>query len=277
VITALLVILAGLAVLTYVVGPILVKFSSRSSAHPSFTALDPSHLPLPVAQYMGGVVGVLQEDGFVPQAYLNLPNQVANVNAFMLLMQNREVGDQAGIFALLATSDGLTRLKTPYVEFSTKFASGRSFDTNNAGQLNAFTPPPGRTITQLPDVQDVGTLYRLHRYIMAKAAEAEGGEAAWGAHKLYPPGPEGHARALAEGMRDSYEVQVRMGVLHPTPGGDAYLPTWPGAFKMTWGLLPPMNWLRRSALKKRGEELLARMQRDTAAESWAERKRGAGL
>ena len=87
----------------------------------------------------------------------------------------------------------------------------------------------------------------------------------------------GHARAIAAEMIDSYEQQVKKGILQKNADGDAYYPTFPGAFKMTWGLLPPMNWLRKSAIKKQSQELLAAMQRDTAAESWAERKRGVGV
>jgi hypothetical protein len=53
-----------------------------------------------------------------------------------------------------------------------------------------------------------------------------------------------------------YDLQVARGWLRYRPDEDAYRPTFLGAYRLVWGLLPPLKWLRQLRLVRREKAVL---------------------
>jgi len=181
-----------------------------------------------------------------------MPAQVPNVRTYFVMLAHPGEGDKAMVTAMFASGN----LSTKYVEFSTRFENGRSFDTMNSKVLNAFPPSPGHTRTQVPSVQDPVELYRLHCYVMARGG-TDGRKIVYGETDALT--------YLAGVMVESYEKQVKNGILYRDAAGSVYRPTLRGAFWMTWGLLQPMKAFREQAVRSRERQILAELRSQAAA------------
>jgi hypothetical protein len=258
----LLVIVLSIIALVYLGGPLLIFVTQKMKARPRFETLEPSQMPAPVAEYVYSTANALRQAGFVPEAYITLPDAVPNVRAYLIMLTNREAGDKAMVTVLLGHVEGQAEgLTNAYTEFSTRFASGRTVDTMNSRDLSAFPKLPHEYKTQLPHVLDPIQLYDIHCHVMAHHA----GIAPNDRKIVYD---EGQAIPyLTEVFARSYEEQTAAGILYRTSGGDdeVYRPTWRGAFGMTWGLLFPFLNLRRMQRAAHGNKILASFRADTPA------------
>jgi hypothetical protein len=244
---------ALVALLSYVGGPILIRFKQKAKAHPKFESLDASDIPDALAHYVYSTANALREDGFIPEAYLSLPDQVPNVRAYLILLANRPSGDKAMVTVMMTHQEGKTpQVGTHYVEFSTRYASGKVVDTMNGGTLGAFKTLPGEVKTQIPQVQDPHALCLIHRHILDRLADVAPGDE----KVMYPEGDA--ARYLAGVMEKGYEEQAALGLLYrDEEGGEAiFRPTWYGAFYMTWGLLFPIKQIRQMRAAQRATAVL---------------------
>lgn len=242
-------VVAGLAALIYGFTPIVTRYSTRMQAEPEFEPLAASDLPPALAEWVYGTAATLREDGFVPEAYLALPNQMPNTRAYLILMVSRHSGDKAMATAIISDSAGVRgALQNCYLEFSTRFASGKIVMTLNSKTLGSFDQEmPNETRIYFPYISNPHALYQLHQHVMDKFA----GIAPTDEKVLYP---EGEAVLwMKEILRKVLEEQAQLGVLKRSPTGDAFYPTWIGAYRMTWQLLPPLLQLRRKAEMRKAD------------------------
>ena len=249
----LLTLLVGIAVFAYLIYPIIIRFSFKAKGRPRFKALEAAEIPDVLADYIYSTANALREDGFLPEAYLSLPDQVPNVAAFLIMLTNRATGDKAMVTAMMTFQPGKTpQIGTRYVEFSTRFVSGKAVDTLNSNTAGAFLPVAGETKTRLPQIPDPHTLYQIHRHVMENFASIEPGDE----KTLYPEG--GALPYLTDVLVKSYEAQMALGLFYRDEvyGETLFRPTWYGAFYMTWATLFPVREIRRMLARQRSDEIL---------------------
>ena len=109
-----LVILVALALVPYVLGPILIRRTLKQSGKPelgSFPVDDPT-LPKKVASFFRKVTQALQPLGFEVIEGLTLPNQTPKVKAIVVMLANRSDKVAALASAVFAETEQGQKLKT---------------------------------------------------------------------------------------------------------------------------------------------------------------------
>jgi hypothetical protein len=230
----------------YLVTPMIIRFQQRYPAHPDLRPLGFDSLDPKVRQFLTSRSEEVLRLGFAEPTLVRVVNAAPNVVSYLVMLINRERGDRAMVTVIVGK--GVTTLQTSYVEYSTRFESGRVFNTHNAVTLPAFPPAPHATRTQTPSVRDPAELYRLHQFVMDR-------EAAEGPKVMYDTG-KALDYLIEYAFIKMYDVQVARGWLRYCPDEDAYRPTFLGAYRLVWGLLPPLKWLRQLQLIRRERAVL---------------------
>jgi hypothetical protein len=235
----------------YAMAPLLVGATHKVKANIEPVEIGPQDFPAKLAVFFETQARALEQIGFHRTAYLRLPAAVTGasvrIESYVVTMFNRETGDGAAITAILNVASGIQRVTTQYVELSTRFADGRMFDTLNTQQLGAFGRNPSETKTRLPGENDPRMLYALHRFVLGRnnvsgrpISTVENNAAAW----------------LAKEHAGSLDGQVRCGRYYLSKRTNEYRPTLKGAFLMSWSLMWPMSFFRRSAMHRRARRIL---------------------
>lgn len=240
-----------LAALVYVGIPLLIFFTQKMKGRPEMRTLTEADLPPQLTNYLYSTAASLREDGFSGEAYLSLPNPVHNVRAYLIMMANRETGDKAMVTIVTAGRNSIDQL-TAYVEFSTRFASGRVYDTINSPAIGSFDPGPNTTVTQLWEVPDPHQLYRIHRHILTRMSPPEPGDVP----VLYEK--DEAVPYLRQVLMESYQKEVNRGILRAVGSGDSieFMPTLYGAFKISYRQLPPFARMVRDRILKQAHAVL---------------------
>lgn len=238
----------------YLLTPLLVRMKQRFPARPQLKELDLDRLDEDLDEFLSSRTMILTTLGFKERTLVRIPQTAPNVSAYLVMMVNRPAGDKVMVTVLIG--HGPIPIENLYVEFNTRFEDGRTFNTLNSTELNAFPPRHLATRTQVPSVVDPEELYELHHFVMDK-------HNARGNKVVYPAG-----EALAY-LRDtvfaaSYEEQAKRGWMYYHEASDTYRTTLKGAYLIVWGLLQPMKAIRRWALRRRERRILAEF--DRAAE-----------
>ena len=234
----------------YLAFPLLIFFSQKMEARPQFLPIQPTEIPSAVLTFLLNSTDALEARGFEPEAYLSLPNQMENVRVFLVLLVDRERGDKAAVTAILARQ-AFGEQVTSYVEFSTRFASGKLVDTMNSPVIGSFERLPHETKTAFANLKDLALLHNLHRHIIADVAKI----APEDAPVVYERGRA--VEYFGEVMVRGYDEQVEAGVLRLDEGAGVYRPTLAGAYKMTWRALFPLKWILTQARDSRARQILA--------------------
>jgi hypothetical protein len=246
-----------LAVWFYVVTPILIAFTSRVAADPDLVPfdIDDPALPADVAAYYGKTVKALSRIGFEPVEAFAISRHVRRVKAIVLILVNRTTRDTAWVSAFYATTGAGLTLKSKSVAFSSRFSDGTAISTSNIHLLPSFKRPRNRRSIRFPMVSDPDRLYRLH--------QALADEHTTGGGKVLRLDEEFGGDALAfqrASLIEECESQVECGRYYKSRDGKAYLPTWNGAYLMTWGLLPPIKQIRNIAHTLAATRLLRKLE-----------------
>lgn len=235
--------------LFYVGLPLFCRFQQRYPARPDLRPLNFDNLDSTIARFLTQRSEAVLRLGFSEPTLARIVGAAPGVRAYIVLMIHRERGDRAIVtFMGTGSKAGLNSLQTSYVEYSTRFESGRVFNTLNSRMLLAFPPAPLATRTQTPSVADPEELYRLHRFVMDR-------EAAEGPTIVYPPG-EALEWLVENAFRKMYDLQAARGWLRYCSSDDSYRLTFLGAYRVVWGLVPPLKWLRQLLLFRRGKMVL---------------------
>src|SRR5262249_41437145 len=131
---------------------------------------------------------------------------------------------------------------------SARFDTGEVFDTHNAKELMPFPPDPNHVRTQVPMLTDLRKLYDLHQFVINKHAIR-------GRKILFAPGEE-LSYIARYAIELPYEEKAARGWMYYDQASDAYRPTVRGAYRITWGLLPPFKTIRISALNREAAAVL---------------------
>jgi hypothetical protein len=247
--TALVLLLIGAG--HYALSPLVIAATSKVKANIEPREIGPQDFPAKLAGFFETQAQALEQIGFHRTAYLRVPETVtgasARMESYVVTMFNRETGDGAVITAILNVASGIQQVTTQYVELSTRYPDGRMFDTLNTQQLGAFARIPSETKTRLPGENDPRLLYALHRFVIGRnnvsgrpLSTVENDAGAW----------------LAKEHVGSLDGQVRRGRYYLSKRTNEYRPTLKGAFLMSWGLMWPMSFFRRSAMHRRARKIL---------------------
>lgn len=232
--------------------PLMILFNQRLPARPDMDPLDLAQLPKATARHLMDRTRELIDLGFADPVTLELPEPAPMVIGYLILVANREAGDMAMAVTLVGAG-GPLGIKTSYVEFTTELADWTMFDTYNSNQLGAFPASPTTVKTQAWAVTDTAELYRLHRHVMAAHAAA-------GKRELYPDDPDAAADWLSwHAFERLYERLEERGWLRRTRDRRTFVPTVKGAYLMTWGLMPPVTWVRKWLTARHAARLVADM------------------
>jgi hypothetical protein len=243
-----LILLALFVGLPYVVMPLVILFVQKMDANPKLLPLLAAEIPAEVLPKLKGNTETLESLGFTAEAYLSMPQQMANIRAFVVLLTEQKTGDRASAITIIAKqSDGKAQINN-YVEFSTRFESDILVNTYNSTVIGSFDPLLNEKKIVFAGMSDLRKMYQLHRFIIERVAEIGPSD---------PPkrhDPQKAAEFMATAMQRSYDDQVGTGLLRKDAPAGVYRPTLLGAFKMTWRLLPPLKQIltrKRDALAKK--------------------------
>jgi hypothetical protein len=241
-----LAVFVGLPLFVYIGVPLLILAMQRFNARPKFHRLRLDAIDRPVAEFLADRAQALLALGFDDPVHLRTTDISPGVTAYLIMLVHPATADKAMVTVLIG--GGAPPIQTWYVEFSTRFADGKVFNTLNSAELNAFPPMPDSVRTQVPSVTDPEELYELHRAVIDRHAPE-------GRATTYEPG--GEVEFLYQyAFRRLYEEQVRRGVFRPD-GADAYRLTVGGAYRLTWGLMPPFKQLRAAGMRREGRRVQA--------------------
>lgn len=251
--------LLGLAILVgipYVVMPLVILFAQKMDANPKLLPLLAAEIPVEALPKLRGNTEMLQSLGFVPEAYLSMPQQMANIRAFVVLLTEPKTGDRASSIVIIAKqADGKPEINS-YVEFSTRFESDILVNTYNSKVLGSFDPLSNEVKVVFAGMSDLKKMYGLHRFIIERVAEIGPSD---------PPkrhDPQKAAEFMATAMQRSYDDQVGTGLLRKDAPAGVYRPTLLGAFKMVWRMLPPHKQILTRKRDERAKKILADFERE---------------
>jgi len=233
----------------YLIIPLVLHSQQRYPASPQLLEMRFESLKPSLAKFLMTRTHALFELGFEEATLVKIPDPAPHVRTYLVMLVNRPSGDKAMVTAIVGDAGPDAKMRTLYVEFSTRFESGEVFDTHNADELNAFPPAPLAVRTQTPRVIDVAELYELHRFVMKKHDVRS-------PKTLYEPG-QTLDYLVRFAFVKSYEQQVKRGWLWYDEAHDSYRMTVLGSYLICWGLLHPFKAFRRLALQIRERRILA--------------------
>ena len=240
--------LVALVLLPYLLGPVLVRFTQKSRAHPTILTFDPDERPAPatVQEFLDECEAALWSCDFEVLTHAALPDLVPNVKAIFVLLSRQASNDDAIAVALFGEGAG-GGVRKFYVEFSTSWLDGTVINTNNTPDESAYRPLPHKKMLQFDFVKDPAELWRVHERATRELASGP---------KKPSPTRQTAVERLREGMLKENTDQVAVGWLwlDETPG--FFRPTWKGACLMTWKLCWPVSAMRRAARRGRARGML---------------------
>jgi hypothetical protein len=243
------------AAFPYVAGPILIKFTQRMRAYPNLQPFDPDQEPPPgqVATYFAERVAELESVGFRVVNYVLLPDQIPNVTALFVLVENRESSDLGMAALMYGMQEGpggkAIQMQNQHVEFSTEMIDGTEIDTNNSRIESGFSRVTHKRVFQFDPTLDAARLFYYHQRVVDEFGTA--------GKRPLPPTEE-LLNVVGQSMHKEMADQVPLGMLYLDGAREYFRMTWKGAILMTWKNLWPVTALRRAARARRARGLIER-------------------
>ncbi len=245
----------GLAFLVYGGLPLLIYFTFKNEAQATLESFEPSDptIPLLVREHFKNACDELMPLGFEYITGMRLPQMADNVMAILIVLVNRPACDAAAAISIYAKANEVWDLQTSYVEYSTRFPSGLTVNTQNSTALSAF-PPAAQTFNhRFPTVRDARQLYEVHQRLL------QGQNLATKVMRLDDEfGGDAIAfvrSALHQEMLDA----TKDGYLYLTPDSQHFRATLKGAYLMTWRELFPFKQLRLAYRDRQARQQLAEL------------------
>lgn len=239
----------------FLLPPLLILATQKMAASPELFEYDAQATPPPpaIASYFERNAAGLQACGFRRLSSLALPNAVPNVRAVLELFVNDETLDVAMVTAIFGMAADGPPLQTRYVEFMSEFQAHelRMIQTNNNLEVNAFAELPDMPTFRFPHVSDVPKLYRLHQALVERHAP----RAAKKLTVLDDFRGDVIQYLQTKVLRECYQRQVATGYLRYDPDRDCFVPTFFGAYKMTWKVMWPGKPLIQMRFRHEGRRL----------------------
>lgn len=236
------------------VAPVTVKQSVKQSAQADLVLLEPGQAD-PTAP-LDAPRERMKALGFEYVATLRYAGTGGHAQIWIVLMKNkaeRDLGLAVMVFKRQPGTVELT-LAGQHVEFVSKFGEDASLTTSNSAIMPVFASVPGKQIERFPMVTEERLLYRLHRRLVEPFGEKNKGRVT----------DEDPVTLLRNSIRREMEGQVRTGFFQLDPAQNCYVPTWKGAYLMTWKMLPPVKQLRRALRDRRDRGLIRELGENVA-------------
>jgi hypothetical protein len=246
------------AAVAYLVFPLVVKFTMFLRAGSQYQPLSREQLPADVMTFMDNVVWAVQPLGFVPAVLLREVGAAPNTSIYVVLMPNASTADRCTASFTIGETEGEVggrRLTTPVITFETQFHDDTAVSTSNFADAGVFPPNPGVNRLAIPGLTDVNLLCEIHRRRRARVP-------AWKKPVLPAPGQE-WASQVEEDAREKERVR-EAGYYSLDEAAGKYVPTWKGAYLMTWKLLFPVSRIRRRAKRAGAKRELVELGLDPA-------------
>jgi hypothetical protein len=228
-----------------VLGPLVlrIQFRYRAKVEPRVVALE--DLPTQVREFMEPRVASLTPWNFELVAYLNLGKIAAGTEAFMALLSNPHTCEWADV------SFVASRLKNAgYMEFITRCSEQMQIDTNTNSTAPVLFPLPQHHVFRFPQIQDVYTLYRVHRMLVTEITH--------GALPVLPPAGQEVAE-LKRRLERFGPWQAERGYMYLDKSGENYRLTWKGAILGAWRAIWPVPVVRGWRMRSENQAVLKRI------------------
>ena len=240
----LLILLAGPALLLYVVVPLVMRVTYKHSADPRFEQVGADAFPPEVAEDFARVAGSLAAQGFMPAAYVRRVDSAGATDTRALVLVN-EATKESAVASDCVSLNPAVRVRQRIVEFCTEYVNGEEVCTHNSTVALVVKPHPSRRMYRFPSVRNPAALYGVHRRLVdSRPAPAERFIPTKGTEYLHVM----HAVEKANRRQEEFGYLYR--------DGGVYRPTLKGAFLMTWPLLWPVKQVRESRARRSAAGLL---------------------
>jgi hypothetical protein len=228
-----------------VLGPIVLhsRFRLRARFDPCVVPLE--ELPVPVREFLEPRAGSLALWNFDLVAYLNLGQLTPTTATYMTLLSNPHTCEWADITVIFSPLK-----KTGYIEFITRCSEEVQIDTNTASAAPGLFSVPQHQVFRFPEIQDVYTLYRVHRMLVTDITH--------GALPVLPP-PGQEVAELKRRLERFGPWQQEHGYMYPDATGENYRLTWKGAVLAAWRKTFPVPLVRGWRMQRKNQAVLARI------------------
>jgi hypothetical protein len=228
-----------------VLSPIVlrIQFRYRTKVEPRVVAFE--DMPAEVREFIEPGVATFALWNFDAVAYLNLGNIAARTESFMVLLSNPHTAEWAAVVFVTSRTK-----KVRFMEFMTRCSEGLQIDTSTDSTAPVLFPLPQHHVFRFPQIQDVYTLYRVHRMLV--------NEITHGALPVLPP--PGQELAELKRRLDRYGPwQQKHGYMYLDAKGENYRLTWKGAILGAWRAVWPMPLVRGWRMQRANQSVLNRI------------------
>jgi hypothetical protein len=228
-----------------VLGPIVLRtrFRLRARFDPCVVSLE--ELPVQVREFLEPRAGSLALWNFDLVAYLNLGQITPTTATYMALLSNPHTCEWADITVIFSPLK-----KTGYIEFITRCSEEVQIDTNTASAAPGLFSVPQHQVFRFPEIQDVYTLYRVHRMLVTDITH--------GALPVLPP-PGQEVAELKRRLERFGPWQQEHGYMYPDATGENYRLTWKGAIFAAWRKTWPVPLVRGWRMQRKNQAVLDRI------------------
>jgi len=220
-----------------------LTFQHRAKVFPRSVSFE--DLPAQVRDFMRPRVEAIALWGFDLVAYLNLGPLSPGTEALMALLSNPHTSEWANVSYVVSP-----RKSRGYMEFTTHCSEEVQVDTNTNAAAPVLFSMPNYHVFRFPQVDDVFTLYRVHRMLVQENTN--------GNRPVLPP----RGQEVAELQRRIERFgpwQKARGYMYLDPAGKFYRLTWKGAMVGGWRSIWPMAVARNLWMKRRSAAILRRI------------------
>lgn len=241
-----LILLIVLLTVTYILGPILVRFTARVSPNPTFDEIPDEHARALFPPNFFSTINELETLGFSLACHLSSSTQAPNLHAVLSLLVNRETKTICLITFARSLAPGASHISVNYVEFSSYFEDGSEINTVNNATVRVFYPLRNKVIVKVRHLKDTGALYQVHLYMARKHP---------GRAVLPEPGKE--IEHLSQNIKEALAQQAQLGYYFLDEKKQCYRLTWKAAFRTTWRLLWPAKQILQRQEEQEGRRIAA--------------------
>jgi hypothetical protein len=220
-----------------------LTFQHRAKVFPRSVSFE--DLPAQVRNFMQSRVEAIALWGFDLVAYLNLGALASGTESFMALMSNPHTSEWADVSFVVSP-----RKSRGYIEFITRCSQDVQVDTNTNATAPVLFPMPNYHVFRFPQINDVFTLYRVHRMLVQENTN--------GNRPVLPPRGQEVAELQRRIERFGPWQQAR-GYMYLEPPGKFYRLTWKGAIVGGWRSIWPVPMLRSWRMKRQSAAILRRI------------------
>lgn len=231
--------------LMLVLAPIALRYQFRYRAKFSPRVVEPEDLPEAARNFIQPKIKTIEAWGFELVNFLKFDMAAPGMQSFMALLANPHTHEWADISYVVAT--GKSR---GYMEFITACSDGSQLDTNTNAIAPVLFPTPSRHIFRFPQIEDVFTLYRVHRMLVQVNLNS--------GYPVLPP--EGQELTELQRRLERYGPwQQSRGYMYLDGPDGSYRLTWKGAIIGGWRSIWPVPQLRAWQMRLQSEAILQKI------------------